>query len=266
VVQFFHWRLWDKSMAEDLAQEVFIKLWRSLESYDPRGPFKSYLFSIATNHLRDHMRRVKVRPSWISLGTAGSSDSDDGGGDLLDKLAADEMHPGADLEASETEAKLQQALSELPEEQYLVFSMHKHDGMKYEEIAAELDIKLGTIKSRMNAAYQHLRRAVYGDGSEDGEDKPPAKKSTRRSPKKRSKRTKRTSRATGRTGRAGRSTRRTLLPDSSADASADAQPASANASDSVREAPPGPADESDGMGANDESADSPAATDDVRTR
>ncbi|MGE0433586.1 MAG: RNA polymerase sigma factor [Planctomycetota bacterium] len=160
VVQFFYWRLWDKSQAEDLAQEVFIKLFQNLHNYDPRGQFKSYLFSIATNHLRDHMRRVKVRPSLVSLSGAGGDDGDDG--DLLDKLTAVEMPPDANLELDETAAKLAQALTELPEDQYLVFSMHKHEGLKYEEISEALGIKLGTVKSRMNTVYQHLRRAVFG--------------------------------------------------------------------------------------------------------
>ena len=158
VVQFFYWRLWDKSQAEDLAQEVFIKLFSSLASYDPRGQFKSYLFSIATNHLRDHMRRVKVRPTYVSLNSSG----DDDDGDLLDKLTGVEMPPEANLELDETSQKLADALSELPEDQYLVFTMHKHEGLKYEEIAERLDVKLGTIKSRMNTVYQHLRRAVFG--------------------------------------------------------------------------------------------------------
>ncbi len=166
VVQYFHWRLWDRSLAEDFAQDVFLKLFQALPNYVPRGQgqFRSYLFSIAANHLKDHIRRVKARPRLVSLSNPRNEDDDD---NLLERLTAVESPPDAGLERDETEQRLCEALTDLPEDQYLVFSMHKHVGMKYEEIAVDLGIKTGTVKSRISAAYQHLRRAVY---SADGEE------------------------------------------------------------------------------------------------
>ena len=170
VQNFFYWRIWDKDQAEDLAQEVFMKLYTALPDYKPQGPFKSYLFSIATNLLIDYFRRQKTRPSPLSIDGSGG----EGGGEevlsLLDKLIAPGEPPEAELEREELVAALQEALDELPQDQYLVFMLHKLEEKKYEEVSEEIGVPVGTVKSRMNAAYHKLREHLLRTRPETAEE------------------------------------------------------------------------------------------------
>ena len=168
VVDFFFWRLWDRDQAQDLAQEVFLKLYNALPNYQPQGPFRGYLFSIATNQLIDHFRRTKAKPPPISLdrragpagGGAGGTEEDGEGTTLLDALVADVELVDARLDRAEILAGVQEAVATLPEEQYLVFVLHRLEDRSYEQIAEELGIPIGTVKSRMNAAYTRLRTTL----------------------------------------------------------------------------------------------------------
>jgi len=153
---FYVWRVWDKDQADDLTQEVFLRVHTALPNYKPQGPFRAYLFSIATNLLIDYFRRVKARPTPRSLDQAVT----ESGISLLDALCDEEIDPGAGLDRAELRDALKEAMLALNDDQSAVFVLHRIEGLRYEEVADQLGIPVGTVKSRMNAAYARLREVL----------------------------------------------------------------------------------------------------------
>jgi RNA polymerase sigma-70 factor (ECF subfamily) len=147
----------DASEAEDLFQETFLKVHVNLHRFQEGRPFRPWVYQIATNVCRDRMRYRKRRPQ-VSLETPLSSQGE--GGNLGDLIASEAPAPDAQAQASETAAKLEAALAKLPVKHRAVFLMARYDGMPYEDIARSLRIPVGTVKSRMHKAVQHLLAAV----------------------------------------------------------------------------------------------------------
>ena len=135
-----------RAEAEDLAQEVFLKLFRQAPTYDPRGAFEAFAMRIARNAWIDRRRRRAARPrteTALELEPAGP--------------AAD---PGAGATAREEAERLRRALAQLSESHALAFELGVVQGRPYAEIAAELGIPVGTVKSRVHHAVRRLRAAL----------------------------------------------------------------------------------------------------------
>jgi RNA polymerase sigma-70 factor (ECF subfamily) len=153
----------EASQAEDCAQEVFLKLYRTRAAYEPRARFSTYLFSIARHLWIDVVRHRAAGPRTIS--------ADDGGREGLDSPASaaflsTEEDPAAAARREELEACLREAVRVLPPDQREVFALARADRFRYEEIAEILRIPVGTAKSRMHAAVQALRGALRAGGFE----------------------------------------------------------------------------------------------------
>jgi RNA polymerase sigma-70 factor (ECF subfamily) len=125
----------DADLAEDAAQEAFIRAWQHLPGYRPRSPFRNWLYRIATNAARDALRRDK-----------GTLDLDDL------PLADPGQSPEAALEGQERADQVRQAVSELPPASRAVLVLREYEGLSYREIAETLDIPMGTVMSRLNYA------------------------------------------------------------------------------------------------------------------
>lgn len=147
LVAYFRQRGTSLGRAEDLTQEVFLKLFQSAERYQPEERFEAYLFRIARNAWIDECRRKGVRPEVVS--TAGEEDA-------LPGLPDD---PGARAAASEEEARILALVATLPETHRSVFELAVLGELGYEEIASVLGIPEGTVKSRMFYAVRRLRQA-----------------------------------------------------------------------------------------------------------
>lgn len=136
------------AVAEDLAQEALLSLWRKAHLFDPaKASVATWLFTIARNLRIDAIRRER-RPELDPedfLPDAGRS-ADDG------------------LALAEEEARLRAALKDLPPDQIQVVELSFFADKPHSEIAAELDIPLGTVKSRLRLAMARLKR-VLGDGA-----------------------------------------------------------------------------------------------------
>lgn len=161
LLNFFHRLVWDAAQAEDLAQEVFIKLYTHAKAYEPQAKFSTYLYRIARNCWIDHLRRTK------SDRNVGSLDAEsEEGSPLSDALPVKMENPAASAHKSEISEVVIEAIESLPEEHKLVFVLSEVQGMKYQEISETLDIPMGTVKSRMFHATKrlrdHLKRAMKG--------------------------------------------------------------------------------------------------------
>jgi RNA polymerase sigma-70 factor (ECF subfamily) len=140
--------------AEDLAQDVFVKLFTQLESYRYQSSFSHWLFRLARNAAIDHMRRNKVR-------RAASLDAEpEEGLPLQERLAGNGPLPSERLETSERDQKIRQAVESLPEDFRTALVMREWGDEPYEAIAAALEISEGTVKSRIFRARQMLAKKL----------------------------------------------------------------------------------------------------------
>ena len=145
-----------ESDAEDAAQEVFIKAWTSLGSFRGECKFSVWLYRITGNVCTDMLRRRS--PAAVSLTL-----DDDEGGEL--DIADTAPTPHEALEKKERGAALQRALDALPEDYRRAIMLREAAGLSYDEIASELKIDIGTVKSRIFRARKKLCEILSADGN-----------------------------------------------------------------------------------------------------
>ncbi|WP_243711102.1 RNA polymerase sigma factor SigE [Actinomadura sp. KC216] len=133
--------------AEDLTQDVFIRVFRSLSSYTP-GTFEGWLHRITTNLFLDRARR-KQRIRFDALGD-----------DAAERLQGREPTPAQAYDERHLDADIQRALDDLVPEYRAAVVLCDIEGLSYEEIAATLNVKLGTVRSRIHRGRAHLRDAL----------------------------------------------------------------------------------------------------------
>ncbi|MBV2353108.1 RNA polymerase sigma factor SigE [Streptomyces sp. J2-1] len=147
--------------AEDLTQEVFVRVFRSLSTYSP-GTFEGWLHRITTNLFLDMVRR-KQRIRFDALGE-----------DAAERLPSREPNPQQVFNDAHFDADVQQALDTLAPEFRAAVVLCDIEGLSYEEIAATLGVKLGTVRSRIHRGRSQLRKAL-------AHRSPEARKAERRS-------------------------------------------------------------------------------------
>ncbi|GAB2687683.1 RNA polymerase sigma factor SigE [Thalassiella azotivora] len=137
----------DRHDAEDLTQEVFVRVFRSLSSYTP-GTFEGWLHRITTNLFLDQVRRKqRIRFDALVDGAA-------------ERLPGADPGPERAFEHGNLDLDVQQALGALSPEFRAAVVLCDIEGLSYEEIAATLGIKLGTVRSRIHRARAQLREAL----------------------------------------------------------------------------------------------------------
>jgi RNA polymerase sigma-70 factor (ECF subfamily) len=133
----------DPQLAEEAAQEAFLRAWQRLYSYKPRYSFRSWIFSIAVHAALDMLRSA---PKELAI-------------DPL-PLEAPNGRPEAALDAKDRRLQVQQAVLALPTACRAVLILREYEGLSYQEIAAALDLPLGTVMSRLNYARDRLRQTL----------------------------------------------------------------------------------------------------------
>jgi RNA polymerase sigma-70 factor, ECF subfamily len=133
--------------AEDLTQEVFVRVFRSLSTYTP-GTFEGWLHRITTNLFLDTVRR-KQRIRFDALAD-----------DAAERLPSREPTPQQHFNDTHFDADVQQALDTLAPEFRAAVVLCDIEGLSYEEIAATLGVKLGTVRSRIHRGRSQLRKAL----------------------------------------------------------------------------------------------------------
>jgi RNA polymerase sigma-70 factor, ECF subfamily len=136
--------------AEDLAQDIFLKIFKALDTFDRRANFQTWIISIARNLCIDHYRSVRKERETI----AREVDA----GDLTPVSA--EIGPEVALERSDLRALLQRALERLPVALRTAVVLRDLQELSYQEIADQLDLPEGTVKSRINRGRLELARQV----------------------------------------------------------------------------------------------------------
>jgi RNA polymerase sigma-70 factor, ECF subfamily len=140
----------DRTAADDLAQEIFVKAFFSLPKFKSESEFGTWLYRVALNHIKDYLRKNKKRSREISLEALGG----------IDLAAENEVS----LEKGQTEEKrralVQAALQRLPEKHRIVLTLRDIQGLSYEEIARILGLSPGTVDSRLFRARKKLREKL----------------------------------------------------------------------------------------------------------
>ncbi len=152
----------DESDSADISQSVFLKAYRNLHRLQNRERFKSWLFQIAANHCRDHLRSRRFQ--------AGIGDSDDSNPDEYVVIPVDSgMGPGDSVFSEDASHLLNRALQSLPEEQRLIIVLKEYHGLRFREIAAILQESENTIKSRMYHGLKNVKSILqkWGVNKED---------------------------------------------------------------------------------------------------
>jgi RNA polymerase sigma-70 factor (ECF subfamily) len=155
VLGYFCRLLRDRAEAEDLTQDVFLRLYRSRARYQPRARFATWIFhisqNVARNALRARRRKPWVRPGAGGLGTRG----------LLEALLSDRGEaPSGPLERDELAGVVRAAVAELAGRQRTALELHQFHDRTYAEVAAELDMTPKAAKSLLYRARNQLREAL----------------------------------------------------------------------------------------------------------
>jgi RNA polymerase sigma-70 factor (ECF subfamily) len=145
----------DRALAEDLAQETFIKVLNALDSYRPEFKFSSWIFKIANNAAIDQLRKREV--DTLSLdGAPGAVTAEEVEATALQATDRGES-PLAELEARELGSQIEQAIGKLRPEYRTAILLRHVEGRAYEEIAEVMDLPLGTVKTYIHRARLELR-------------------------------------------------------------------------------------------------------------
>ena len=158
VVNFLYRMVRDAAAAEDLAQEVFLRVYRARGQYLPTAKFTTWMFRIATNLALNALRDGRHRQMEISIDQSAAVHSGDGENDqpaleVADRQASIEM----ELIRRDRAELIRRAVEGLPEKQRAAVLLHKYQEMDYDEIAAVLGCSESALKSLLFRAYETLR-------------------------------------------------------------------------------------------------------------
>ena len=156
LVNFLYRMVRNREQAEDLAQEVFLRVYRAREDYVPSAKFTTWLFRIATNLALNSMRDTRYQRMEISLDAPVTVDAEEGEEKTLDIA---EKHPNIEQHLIEETRKkmIRHAIEKLPEKQRAAVLLHKYQELDYGEISKILECSESALKSLLFRAYETLR-------------------------------------------------------------------------------------------------------------
>ena len=159
VLNFIYRYLGDREAAEDLSQDVFVRLWSSARTYTPSAKLTTFLFHIARNLCRDHLDKYRRLPPLTSL--HGEWAGDEGSSRSLEEEIRDvRSDPSGELSRRQLEAEIETALQGLPDDQRLIFVLTEIQGCTYEAASQIVGCPVGTVASRKSAAVKSLRKKL----------------------------------------------------------------------------------------------------------
>ncbi|HET7469041.1 MAG TPA: sigma-70 family RNA polymerase sigma factor [Gemmatimonadales bacterium] len=148
----------DRELAEDLAQETFVKALNAIESYRPEFKFSSWIFKIANNAAIDHLRRREL--DTLSLDGSPHAATPEAMQATALQIGARQESPLDAVEAKELGGAIEAAIGRLRPEYRSCILLRHVEGRAYEEIAEILDLPLGTVKTYIHRARNELRQSL----------------------------------------------------------------------------------------------------------
>ncbi|MDF9799980.1 RNA polymerase sigma factor (sigma-70 family) [Catalinimonas alkaloidigena] len=136
----------DHEDADDVVQEVFIKVWKNLGSFAGSSQLFTWIYRIATNECLRFLEKKKKKRFWISMSDASTE-------------LASKLDTSSHISGDEVQKKLQKALLKLPDKQRLVFNLKYFEELKYDEMAEITGTSVGSLK----ASYHHAVKKIEED-------------------------------------------------------------------------------------------------------
>ena len=132
----------DKQTAENIVQDVFLRIWQNKENLNPSKSIKSYLFTAVKNESLKQLRHLSVEKQQQ---------------ENVSRLSVVELTPDEAIDKNELKGELNKAINDLPEKCREIFYMSRFDQLKYSEIADILGISIKTVETQMGRALKKLR-------------------------------------------------------------------------------------------------------------
>jgi RNA polymerase sigma-70 factor (ECF subfamily) len=148
----------DREISEDLSQDTFIKVLNHIDRYRPEFKLSSWLFKIANNVAIDHLRKRQIDTVSMDGSPHASSAAEIEATQM--EIAAQQETALEELEAKEIGSAIERAIGSLRPEYRACIMLRHVEGRSYEEIAATLDLPLGTVKTYIHRARHQLREAL----------------------------------------------------------------------------------------------------------
>ena len=139
----------DHDDADDLVQEIFVKVWKNLDKFRQDAQLYTWVYRIATNECLNFLRKKKTR-FFVPIH------------DLQNELAQ-KLDSSPDISGDEIQLRLQKALLKLPDKQRLVFNMKYFDEMKYDEISKITETSVGSLKASYHHAVKKIEQMLKDD-------------------------------------------------------------------------------------------------------
>jgi RNA polymerase sigma-70 factor (family 1) len=140
--------------AEDVAQEVFIQVYRSIDQFKGDSRLSTWMYRITTTKALDHIRSKKRKKRFAFITSLF------GPNDELLHDPVDFHHPGVSLDKKEEATLLYRMIAQLPENQKVAFNLHRTEGLSYQEIADVMHISVSAVESLLFRARQNLRKLL----------------------------------------------------------------------------------------------------------
>jgi len=140
--------------AEDIAQEVFLQVYQSINSFKGDSKFSTWLYRITVTKSLDHERKKKRKKRFAFVKSIFGEENE------VVVNPPDFHHPGVTLDNKESAAVLFKAISELPENQRIAFTLNKVEGLSYQEVSEVMDATVSSVESLMHRAKNNLRKKL----------------------------------------------------------------------------------------------------------
>ncbi|MGE5300103.1 MAG: RNA polymerase sigma factor [Acidobacteriota bacterium] len=142
----------DRAASEDIAQEVFLRVFKTAKEYRPLSSFKTWLFKIATNLCLNELRGNKIHRNNVDIFELNEAG--------FVTLAEKRPSPVRELESRELSFTLKKALRSLPEKQRVALLLHKYSGFSYGEVGQMMGCSISAVESLIHRARQSLRKQL----------------------------------------------------------------------------------------------------------
>jgi len=143
------------SIAEDLAQDVFVEVYESINQFNEDSKLSTWIYRIAVNKSLDHLRKAKRKKRWAELTRINMDEKED-----TDNYYTDSVTPENTLENNERIKILNTAVNSLPENQKTAFTLHKYEELSYKDISEIMNTSISSIESLMFRAKKNLQKKL----------------------------------------------------------------------------------------------------------
>jgi RNA polymerase sigma-70 factor (ECF subfamily) len=142
-----------KEDAEEITQDVFVEIHRSIGSFKGGSTFKTWIYRITITKSLEFQRRAKRKKRFAFLVSIGGENQDTLEASIID-------HPGVDKEDKERVELLYKKIEQLPENQKIAFTLYNIDGLSYKEIAETMDVSVSSVESLIFRSKKNLRKQL----------------------------------------------------------------------------------------------------------